>query len=109
MLKVVWQKTEHVLRLSLREPSALLGGGCTETFLAAYVRHKVSTDIEILTNPISHYLQRDLISMSSFCLEHERSNSCSICIGVLTDGVPSWHGGILPVAGVRGQSVAAQW
>lgn len=41
LVKVVCQKTEHVLRLTLREPFALLGGGCTETHLAAYVRHKV--------------------------------------------------------------------
>lgn len=45
LLKVVCQKTEHVLRLTLREPSALLGGGCTETHLAAYVRHKVRSDV----------------------------------------------------------------
>lgn len=41
MVKLVCQKTEHVLRLTLREPCALLGGGCTETHLAAYIRHKV--------------------------------------------------------------------
>ncbi|CAL8258032.1 unnamed protein product [Lota lota] len=39
-LKVVVQKAEHVLRLTLREPSALLGGGCTETHLAAYIRYE---------------------------------------------------------------------
>ncbi|XP_019726259.1 molecular chaperone MKKS isoform X1 [Hippocampus comes] len=39
-LKVACQKTEHVLRLTLREPFALLGGGCTETHLAAYIRHQ---------------------------------------------------------------------
>ncbi|XP_078787643.1 molecular chaperone MKKS isoform X4 [Oryzias latipes] len=39
-LKVVWRKTEDVLRLTLKEPSALLGGGCTETHLSAYVKHK---------------------------------------------------------------------
>ncbi|XP_077438979.1 molecular chaperone MKKS isoform X1 [Vanacampus margaritifer] len=39
-LKVACQKTEHVLRLTLKEPFALLGGGCTETHLAAYIRHQ---------------------------------------------------------------------
>uniref|UniRef100_A0A8C8DYR0 MKKS centrosomal shuttling protein n=1 Tax=Oryzias sinensis TaxID=183150 RepID=A0A8C8DYR0_9TELE len=39
-LKVAWRKTEDVLRLTLKEPSALLGGGCTETHLSAYVKHK---------------------------------------------------------------------
>lgn len=41
LLKVLCQNTENVLRLTLREPYVLLGGGCTETHLAAYVRHKV--------------------------------------------------------------------
>ncbi len=45
LLKVACQKTEHVLRLTLREPSALLGGGCTETHLAAHVRHKVRPNV----------------------------------------------------------------
>ncbi|XP_030628891.1 molecular chaperone MKKS [Chanos chanos] len=38
-LKVVCKKAEHVLRLTLKDPWALLGGGCTETLLAAYIRH----------------------------------------------------------------------
>nr|XP_057914899.1 McKusick-Kaufman/Bardet-Biedl syndromes putative chaperonin [Doryrhamphus excisus] len=42
-LKVAFQKTEHVLRLTLKEPFALLGGGCTETHLAAYIRHQCDT------------------------------------------------------------------
>ncbi|GAA6213990.1 McKusick-Kaufman/Bardet-Biedl syndromes putative chaperonin [Lates japonicus] len=44
-LKVVCQKAENVLRLSLKEPSALLGGGCTETHLAAYIRHKTLHEV----------------------------------------------------------------
>ncbi|XP_019901830.1 McKusick-Kaufman/Bardet-Biedl syndromes putative chaperonin isoform X2 [Esox lucius] len=40
-LKSAIQKAEHVLRLTLRDPVALLGGGCTETLLAAYCRNKV--------------------------------------------------------------------
>lgn len=43
--KVVCQKAEHGLRLTLKEPSALLGGGCTETHLSAYVKHKVRSSI----------------------------------------------------------------
>ncbi|XP_054655606.1 McKusick-Kaufman/Bardet-Biedl syndromes putative chaperonin [Dunckerocampus dactyliophorus] len=42
-LKVAYHKTEHVLRLTLKEPFALLGGGCTETHLAAYIRHQCDT------------------------------------------------------------------
>lgn len=39
-LKVACDKTGHVLRLTLRDPFALFGGGCTESHLAAYIRNK---------------------------------------------------------------------
>ncbi|XP_042189264.1 McKusick-Kaufman/Bardet-Biedl syndromes putative chaperonin isoform X2 [Callorhinchus milii] len=39
-LKVVCQTAEHVLRLTLKQPLGLLGGGCTEAHLTTYVRHK---------------------------------------------------------------------
>lgn len=35
------ETAEHVLQLTLKEPLALLGGGCTETHLASYLRQKV--------------------------------------------------------------------
>ncbi|XP_051507917.1 McKusick-Kaufman/Bardet-Biedl syndromes putative chaperonin [Myxocyprinus asiaticus] len=38
-LKMTCQRAEHVLRLTLREPYALLGGGCTETLLATHITH----------------------------------------------------------------------
>ncbi|KAG7462856.1 hypothetical protein MATL_G00189180 [Megalops atlanticus] len=44
-LKVACQRAEHVLRLTLKEPYTLLGGGCTETHLAAYLRHKSNSDV----------------------------------------------------------------
>lgn len=31
----------HVLQLTIKEPHVLLGGGCTETHLAAYIRYQV--------------------------------------------------------------------
>lgn len=37
----VCETAEHVLQLTVKEPLALLGGGCTETHLASYIRHKV--------------------------------------------------------------------
>lgn len=52
VLKVVCQTAEHVLRLTLREPFALVGGGCTETNLAAYVRHKVRSSIWSSLTPV---------------------------------------------------------
>ncbi|NXI90319.1 TCPQ protein, partial [Psophia crepitans] len=39
-LKRACETAEHVLQLTIKEPFALLGGGCTETHLASYVRHK---------------------------------------------------------------------
>lgn len=43
VLKVTCQRAEHVLRLTLKEPYALIGGGCTETVLSAYLKYTVST------------------------------------------------------------------
>ncbi|NXC65651.1 TCPB protein, partial [Anhinga anhinga] len=40
-LKRACETAEHVLQLTIKEPLALLGGGCTETHLASYIRHKV--------------------------------------------------------------------
>ncbi|KAG7512857.1 usick-Kaufman Bardet-Biedl syndromes chaperonin [Solea senegalensis] len=82
-LKVVCQKTEHVLRLTIRDPAALLGGGCTETHLAAYIRHKsneVSEPAAVLGCSHSEYH----LCMEGFCcslesvakaLEHSGGNS----------------------------------
>lgn len=41
------QRAEHVLRLTLREPYALLGGGCTETLLATHITHMVFCSSEL--------------------------------------------------------------
>ncbi|XP_076141657.1 molecular chaperone MKKS [Alosa pseudoharengus] len=38
-LKLACERAAHVLRLTLKDPYALLGGGCMETHLAAYIRH----------------------------------------------------------------------
>ncbi|NWR30956.1 TCPB protein, partial [Tachuris rubrigastra] len=47
-LKRVCETAEHVLQLTMKEPVALLGGGCTETHLASYIRHK-SSNLSIST------------------------------------------------------------
>ncbi|NXA08102.1 TCPQ protein, partial [Sapayoa aenigma] len=41
-LKRVCETAEHVLQLTMKEPWALLGGGCTETHLASYIKRKSS-------------------------------------------------------------------
>lgn len=43
LLQVSCERAGQVLRLMLKEPFALLGGGCTETHLAAFVRHEVGS------------------------------------------------------------------
>nr|XP_020457456.1 McKusick-Kaufman/Bardet-Biedl syndromes putative chaperonin [Monopterus albus] len=83
-LKVVCQKTEHVLRLTLREPSALLGGGCTETHLAAYVRHESKNEVAQTASVLGCSQMEYLLGMEGFCrslesvataLEHNGGNS----------------------------------
>ncbi|XP_048363662.1 McKusick-Kaufman/Bardet-Biedl syndromes putative chaperonin-like [Sphaerodactylus townsendi] len=39
-LKLACQSAERVLQLTLKDPWALCGGGCTETHLSSYLRHK---------------------------------------------------------------------
>uniref|UniRef100_A0A3Q0RLJ0 MKKS centrosomal shuttling protein n=1 Tax=Amphilophus citrinellus TaxID=61819 RepID=A0A3Q0RLJ0_AMPCI len=83
-LKVVCQVTEHVLRLTLREPFALLGGGCTETHLAAYVRHKSKNDVPEAALLLGCSQTEYLLGVELFCralesaagaLEHDGGNS----------------------------------
>ncbi|XP_004461886.1 molecular chaperone MKKS [Dasypus novemcinctus] len=45
-LKLACQTALHVLQLTIKQPSVLLGGGCTETHLAAYIRHKIFREPE---------------------------------------------------------------
>ncbi|XP_004406020.1 PREDICTED: mcKusick-Kaufman/Bardet-Biedl syndromes putative chaperonin [Odobenus rosmarus divergens] len=45
-LKLTCQTALHALQLTIKEPSVLLGGGCTETHLAAYIRHKICNEPE---------------------------------------------------------------
>uniref|UniRef100_A0A673BYM2 McKusick-Kaufman syndrome n=1 Tax=Sphaeramia orbicularis TaxID=375764 RepID=A0A673BYM2_9TELE len=79
-LKVVCQKTEHVLRLTLREPCALMGGGCTETHLAAYIRNKKTHCLGIFCCSQTEYLLgaegfcRSLESVAA-ALDHKCGNS----------------------------------
>lgn len=42
------QRAEHVLRLTLKDPYALCGGGCTELVLSAYIKYTVSISLYLL-------------------------------------------------------------
>ncbi|XP_076022758.1 molecular chaperone MKKS [Genypterus blacodes] len=83
-LKVAYQKTEHVLRLILREPSALLGGGCTETHLASYIRYKSASEVTEAASVLRCSQTEYLLGVEAFCrslesvaeaLEHDGGNS----------------------------------
>ncbi|XP_061083666.1 molecular chaperone MKKS-like [Conger conger] len=78
-LKVACESAEHVLRQTLKEPWALLGGGCTETHLSAYIRyqvHRASDAAAELHCTRSDYLlaaeafRRSLVAVAT-ALEHD--------------------------------------
>ncbi|KAM4600156.1 molecular chaperone MKKS [Fundulus diaphanus] len=75
-LKLVCQKAEHVLRLALREPWALLGGGCTETLLAAYVRHKSKNEASEATSALGCSQTEYLLAAEAFCRSLESVATC---------------------------------
>ncbi|KAM3862702.1 molecular chaperone MKKS [Diretmus argenteus] len=83
-LKVACQKTEHVLRLTLREPAALLGAGCTETHLAAYIRNESMNKVAEAASVLGCSQREYLLGLEAFCrslesvaeaLEHNGGNS----------------------------------
>lgn len=45
-LKLTCQTALHALQLTIKDPYVLLGGGCTETHLVAYIRHKTRNEPE---------------------------------------------------------------
>ncbi|XP_068597562.1 molecular chaperone MKKS [Brachionichthys hirsutus] len=66
-LKVACQKAEQVLRLTLREPSALHGGGCTETHLAAHVRHQSLKDVAEVASALRCSRAECSVAVEGFC------------------------------------------
>ncbi|XP_016335425.1 McKusick-Kaufman/Bardet-Biedl syndromes putative chaperonin-like isoform X2 [Sinocyclocheilus anshuiensis] len=80
-LKMTCKRAEHVLRLTLREPYALLGGGCTETLLATHITHmncsKASTIAQALC--ISH--SEFIMAVKAFC-----SSLQSVALSLEHDG-----------------------
>ena len=76
-LKRACETAEHVLQLTLKEPLALLGGGCTETHLASYLRQKTcclstSSSKDVECSPTQYQLITD-----AFCHSLE-SVACSL-------------------------------
>ncbi|KAG9259856.1 McKusick-Kaufman/Bardet-Biedl syndromes putative chaperonin [Astyanax mexicanus] len=66
-LKVMCERAEHVLRLTLKEPYALLGGGCTETLLSAYIRYTTESRAAEVAADLSCSLSEVLLGTESFC------------------------------------------
>ncbi|KPP79524.1 mcKusick-Kaufman/Bardet-Biedl syndromes putative chaperonin [Scleropages formosus] len=66
-LKVTCQTAEQVLRQTLKEPSALLGGGCTESHLASYIRHKSKTVVTQATSDLGCSRSDYLLAAEGFC------------------------------------------
>lgn len=66
-LKLTCETALHVLQLTIKEPLVLLGGGCTETHLAAYIRHKTFNEPESLPKD-DGYTQTELqLITEAFC------------------------------------------
>ncbi|XP_008057772.1 McKusick-Kaufman/Bardet-Biedl syndromes putative chaperonin isoform X2 [Carlito syrichta] len=66
-LKLTCQTALHVLQLTIKEPWVLLGGGCTETHLAAYIRHKTHNEPESILKD-GEYTQTELLLIAeAFC------------------------------------------
>ncbi|XP_053430507.1 molecular chaperone MKKS-like [Nycticebus coucang] len=67
-LKLTCQTALHVLQLTIKEPWVLLGGGCTETHLAAYIRHKTRNEPESILKGDDGCTQTELqLIAEAFC------------------------------------------
>ncbi|XP_026790936.3 McKusick-Kaufman/Bardet-Biedl syndromes putative chaperonin [Pangasianodon hypophthalmus] len=66
-LKVTCQRAEHVLRLTLKEPYALIGGGCTETVLSAYIKHTSESKASEAALSVKCSRAEFLLATEAFC------------------------------------------
>ncbi|XP_053140664.1 molecular chaperone MKKS isoform X2 [Hemicordylus capensis] len=87
-LKLACQTAEHALQLTIKDPWVLLGGGCTETHLSSYIRHKSSNmPSSTLENLCCSRAEFQIVA-DSFCLSLE-SVACCLAHGddieILTD------------------------
>ncbi|XP_030052184.1 molecular chaperone MKKS [Microcaecilia unicolor] len=75
-LKRACQTAEHVLQLTLKQPLALLGGGCTETHLAFYIRFKAIDVSSSILEELSCSRTEYQIVADSFCRSLESVARC---------------------------------
>ncbi|KAG7321809.1 hypothetical protein KOW79_014667 [Hemibagrus wyckioides] len=66
-LKVTCQRAEHVLRLTLKEPCALIGGGCTETVLSAYIKYTGERKASEAASSLKCSRSEFLLATKAFC------------------------------------------
>uniref|UniRef100_A0AAY4B0D5 Uncharacterized protein n=1 Tax=Denticeps clupeoides TaxID=299321 RepID=A0AAY4B0D5_9TELE len=66
-LKVTCKRVQHVLQLALKDPVALLGGGCMETHLSAYIRHLSRRDAAEMASDLDCSPQEFLLAADGFC------------------------------------------
>ncbi|KAM7327247.1 molecular chaperone MKKS [Alexandromys fortis] len=66
-LKLACQTALHVLQLTIKEPWVLLGGGCTETHLAAHIRHKVHNKADDIVKEDGYSRAELRIAAEAFC------------------------------------------
>ncbi|TSN57734.1 T-complex protein 1 subunit beta [Bagarius yarrelli] len=66
-LKVTCQRAEHVLRLTLKEPYALIGGGCTETVLCAYIKYTSESKARETASALQCSPAEFLLATEAFC------------------------------------------
>nr|XP_046223770.1 McKusick-Kaufman/Bardet-Biedl syndromes putative chaperonin [Oncorhynchus gorbuscha]XP_046223771.1 McKusick-Kaufman/Bardet-Biedl syndromes putative chaperonin [Oncorhynchus gorbuscha] len=80
-LKAACQRAEHVLRLTLRDPVALLGGGCTETHMAAYISNKGTTEAAEVALSLGVSQSQYLLGLDGFCSSLE-----AVALALVHDG-----------------------
>ncbi|XP_060800100.1 McKusick-Kaufman/Bardet-Biedl syndromes putative chaperonin isoform X3 [Neoarius graeffei] len=66
-LKVTCQRAEHVLRLTLKEPYMLIGGGCTETVLSAYIKYTSESKASEAAAALKCSRAEFLLATEAFC------------------------------------------
>ncbi|XP_074845453.1 molecular chaperone MKKS [Carettochelys insculpta] len=81
-MKLACQTAERVLQLTIKQPLALLGGGCTETHLASYIRHKSITLPNSVLKAIDCSQTQYQLVANAFC----RSLECVACCLEHDDG-----------------------
>ncbi|XP_048204755.1 McKusick-Kaufman/Bardet-Biedl syndromes putative chaperonin-like [Perognathus longimembris pacificus] len=76
-LKLACQAALHALQLTIKEPWVLLGGGCTETHLAAYIRNKTYSETKSILKDCGCTQAELQLMAKAFCSALE-SPACSL-------------------------------